>query len=138
MTNNPSSKKRIMHITHGLGGIQTYLEYILTYSDKTNFEYIVVAPYNPAFQDFCAPSAKYYPLKVKREVNPFSDLFLLIKLIRLIQNEKPDVLHVHSAKGGFLGRLAGLFSRVKVIYTRKTDKFIELYQSECPFLPKIS
>lgn len=106
-----------MHITHGLGGIQTYLEYILNYSDKTNFKYIVVAPYNTAFQHFCAPFAKYYPLKVKREVNPFADIFLLIKLILLISKEKPDVLHVHSAKGGFLGRLAGKFSNVKVVYT---------------------
>ena len=106
-----------MHITHGLGGIQTYLEYILDYSDKSNFEYTIVAPYNPPFQAFCAPFAKYYPLKVKREVNPFSDVFLLIKLIRLIRKEKPDVLHVHSAKGGFLGRLAGKVCSVKVIYT---------------------
>ncbi len=106
-----------MHITHGLGGIQTYLEYVLTYSDKTNFDFIIVAPYNPVFQNFCSSLAKYYPLKVKREVNIFSDVFLLIKLIRLIRKEKPDVLHVHSAKGGFLGRLAGKFSGAKVIYT---------------------
>jgi glycosyltransferase involved in cell wall biosynthesis len=117
MKNNMPPKKKIMHITHGLGGIQTYLEYILRYSDKTNFEYIIVAPYNPAFQDFCAPFAKYYPLKVKREINPFADIFLLVKLIRYIRKEKPDVLHVHSAKGGFLGRLAGKLCNTKVIYT---------------------
>lgn len=106
-----------MHITHGLGGIQTYLEYILNYSDKEAFEYIIVAPRNPAFQQFCVPFAKYHPLKVKREVNPLADIFLLIKLIRLIKKEKPDVLHVHSAKGGFLGRLAGKLCKVKTIYT---------------------
>jgi len=117
MNNDTPQKKRIMHITHGLGGIQTYLEYILNYSDKTSFEYIIVAPRNTAFQNFCASLAKYYPLKVKREVNPFADIFLLIKLIRLIRKEKPDVLHVHSAKGGFLGRLAGRICKVKVIYT---------------------
>ena len=108
---------KIMHITHGLGGIQTYLEYILRFSDKTIFEYIIVAPGNPAFQNFCAPFAKYYPLKVKREVNPFADVFLLVKLIRLIKKEKPDLLHVHSAKGGLLGRLAARLCHVKSIYT---------------------
>lgn len=106
-----------MHITHALGGVQTYLEYILSYSDKTRFEYIIVAPYNPTFQQFCLRLANYYPLKIKREINPFSDVLLLIKLIRLIRKERPDVLHVHSAKGGFLGRLAGMFSNVKVLYT---------------------
>lgn len=117
MTNDKQQRKKIMHITHGLGGIQTYLEYMLKYSDRSRFEYIIAAPYNIPFQRFCNGLAKYYPLKVKREVKVFADISLLIKLIRLIRKEKPDILHVHSAKGGFLGRLAGRFSKARVIYT---------------------
>src|SRR4051812_21473516 len=99
-----NNRIRIMHITHGLGGIRTYMEYMFNHADGQRFEFIVVAPANESFQNFCSSLAKYYPIKVKREVNPFGDILLLAKLMSIIKKEKPDMLHVHSAKGGFLGR----------------------------------
>src|SRR4051812_30096996 len=109
MEKNTTPKKKIMHITHALGGVQTYLEYILFYTDKNKFESVVVAPADKNFHGFCNGLAKYHPLKIGRNVNPFADMAVLVKIIRLIRKEKPDLLHVHSAKAGFLGRLAGKF-----------------------------
>jgi glycosyltransferase involved in cell wall biosynthesis len=43
------------------------------------------------------------------------DLKALSKLYRLIKNEKPDIIHTHTAKAGFLGRIAGRLAGVPII-----------------------
>ena len=39
-------------------------------------------------------------------ISPFDDLLVLLALIRLIRRERFSIVHTHSTKGGFLGRLA--------------------------------
>ena len=41
-----------------------------------------------------------------RSIRPVKDFRALISLVRLIFNEKPDIVHTHSSKGGILGRMA--------------------------------
>jgi len=41
-----------------------------------------------------------------RRISPISDILALYDLTRLIQKEKPDVVHTHTSKAGILGRLA--------------------------------
>jgi glycosyltransferase involved in cell wall biosynthesis len=43
------------------------------------------------------------------------DLYALTKLFHLIRKERPDIIHTHTAKAGFLGRLAGRLAGVPVI-----------------------
>ena len=52
-----------------------------------------------------------------RSINPIRDLLAIIQLISVIRNQKPDVIHLHSSKAGFLGRVAGIFFSIKIIYT---------------------
>jgi glycosyltransferase involved in cell wall biosynthesis len=51
-----------------------------------------------------------------REINILDDLISLIKLIRLIKREKPQIVHTHTAKAGTIGRIAALLSGVPFIY----------------------
>lgn len=44
--------------------------------------------------------------ELQREINPVSDLISLIKLIRIILRERPDIVHSHMAKAGALARVA--------------------------------
>lgn len=45
--------------------------------------------------------------KVSRSINPYQDLNSLITLIRILKSlEHIDVIHLHSSKAGFLGRIA--------------------------------
>jgi len=48
-------------------------------------------------------------------ITPHSDAVALIQLWRLMQRWKPDVVHTHTAKAGFLGRLAASLSGVPVV-----------------------
>jgi glycosyltransferase involved in cell wall biosynthesis len=51
-----------------------------------------------------------------REVlSPIEDLYVLAQLVRLIRRERFAIVHTHSAKGGFLGRLAAWLCRTPVV-----------------------
>lgn len=53
-----------------------------------------------------------------REVRPLSDLRALLGLTRLLRWEEPDLVHVHTYKAGFLGRLGARFAGKRpVVYS---------------------
>ena len=71
--------------------------------------------------------ASLFPNKVKllawhgvtRDISPFGDVLALYRLMRLLNQHDADVIHLHSSKAGFLGRIAAklLWQSGKVIYT---------------------
>jgi glycosyltransferase involved in cell wall biosynthesis len=50
-----------------------------------------------------------------REISPRSDLVTLVKLYRLMRRERPHVVHTHTAKAGFVGRIAARLAGVPVV-----------------------
>jgi glycosyltransferase involved in cell wall biosynthesis len=50
-----------------------------------------------------------------REISPLADSVTLFKLIRLIRATRPDIVHTHTAKAGFAGRLAARLAGVPII-----------------------
>lgn len=50
-----------------------------------------------------------------RSVRPWKDLQAFFAIRSLLKKEKPDILHTHTSKAGFLGRLAGWLSGVPAI-----------------------
>lgn len=48
-----------------------------------------------------------------KKISPFSDLFHLIKIIKILKRENPDLVNAGNPKSGFLIMLAGYFSGVK-------------------------
>jgi len=50
------------------------------------------------------------------EINPAKDLLALIQLIGVIRRFKPDIVHTHTAKAGFLGRWAARLCGVPNIF----------------------
>jgi len=43
---------------------------------------------------------------LRREINLFRDIKCLFQLVRILGQEKPDIVHTHTAKAGALGRIA--------------------------------
>ena len=57
-------------------------------------------------------------LSMRRTISPFWDLVVLVRCWWLFRRWKPDVLHVHTAKAGAIGRLVAWLAGVpRVIYT---------------------
>ncbi len=50
-----------------------------------------------------------------RSLNPVYDLHTIYQLYRLMRDLKPDVVHTHTAKAGFVGRVAAWLAGVPVI-----------------------
>ncbi len=57
----------------------------------------------------------YRVLPMSREIRPLSDLIAFVRLLLLIRRIRPDVLHLHSSKAGFLGRIAGRLAGAGVV-----------------------
>jgi glycosyltransferase involved in cell wall biosynthesis len=50
-----------------------------------------------------------------RPVHPWKDFFAFRRLKGIFQHRRPDLVHTHSGKAGFLGRLAAAHARVPMI-----------------------
>jgi glycosyltransferase involved in cell wall biosynthesis len=54
---------------------------------------------------------------LKREISLVSDLRCFFYLRKILRESKPDLLHVHSSKAGFLGRFAAKSLNIPVVFT---------------------
>lgn len=55
---------------------------------------------------------------LKRDVNLLSDIFSFFKMVSIFVKERPDVVHLNSAKAGGIGALAARFADVpRIIFT---------------------
>lgn len=68
---------------------------------------------------------KVHELAFKRSPFHFSNLFCLIRLIRLIRVGGYDLIHCHEPVGGMMGRIAGKACKKKVFYTAHGFHFFE-------------
>lgn len=111
-------KTKIVHVTQGFGGLFTYIKQIIQNIDREKFDVEIIAPQNLECQEFCEKfSVKYTRIEFQRGFSPYKDFSGLLKLYSFLKKSKPDLVHVHSAKAGFLGRIVANFLGVKSIYT---------------------
>lgn len=52
---------------------------------------------------------------LSREISPFADLVSLARMVQLIRQLRPDIVHTHMAKAGTVGRLAARMCGVPLI-----------------------
>lgn len=116
---------KILHIGQLIGGLDIYIRNTITYTDN-NFEFIIVHGKKDQNKPIIKNGqiVKEYLIDLYRDLNPWKDIKCLVQAIKIIKKEKPDIIHCHSAKGGFIGRLAGYFTRTKTLYTPHAFSFL--------------
>lgn len=122
---------KIVHIVESFaGGVFDFLvdltngmpenEFIIIYGEREH------TPEN--FEKHFPQSTQYFAWKdATREINPKKDLLAFVQIVKLLKPlNDVDVIHLHSSKAGFLGRIAArvLGLQKKVLYTPHGVSFL--------------
>ncbi len=113
---------RVMHVIARLNVGGPALQVILLASRMTPpaFESTLVSGRVSSHEGDMAYLAETYGIEpiyvpeLGRELSPMRDMITLIKLWRLMRRLRPEVVHTHTAKAGFVGRVAAWLARVPV------------------------
>jgi glycosyltransferase involved in cell wall biosynthesis len=115
-----SGKPRILYIVTRAerGGAQTHV-LDLACSMRSDFEVNVATGEEGFLTEACRERA--IPVHVlphlQREVRPLADARAFGEIWQLIRKLRPDLLHLHTFKAGFLARLAGRILGIPSVYT---------------------
>src|SRR5215212_4755386 len=114
---------RVMRIISrmNIGGPATHVVLLNAGLDRQGFDCLLVTGSEGASEGSLRDLAVENDLRLAiipelgREIAPRSDLVTLVKLYRLMRRERPHVVHTHTAKAGFVGRIAARLARVPVV-----------------------
>ncbi len=56
---------------------------------------------------------KFHPCNMSRGINPIKDIIALVRIMKIMKQEKPFAVHGHTPKGALLSMLAAKLMRVK-------------------------
>lgn len=125
---------KIVHVMECFAG-GTFNFLVDLTSELSNEEHIVIYGTNrentpKKFRDLFNENVKFIEWKTaQREMNPLKDIKALWELYTILKNiEDIDIIHLHSSKAGFLGRIVSflLGKSKKTIYTPHAISFLRL------------
>ncbi len=123
---------KVLHLetgTHMYGGAMQVL-YLLKGLSKRGIHNILVCPRNSEIALEADPYVRtLYPVSMRGDL----DLPFIFRFYKILQRERPDIIHLHSRRGAdTLGGIgARLYGKAKVVLTRRVDN------PERPFLVKM-
>jgi glycosyltransferase involved in cell wall biosynthesis len=119
-------KPRVLHITQATGGLETILLLLFRHYDRDRFEFHLACPPGTALEVSARQlGVPVFPVPMVRRAAPVGDPIALARLVRLIRRERYAIVHGHSAKGGYLGRLAARLSGgAKTVYAPQAFSYL--------------
>lgn len=117
---------KILYISQATGGVKRHITFLAERLNKNQFEVVgCFAPrdrikgVNPNkegyLESFHRLGLRTISLDMYREIRPLHDVWALLKLVRILRRERWDIVHTHSSKAGFLGRIAARLAGVPVV-----------------------
>lgn len=95
-----------------IGGPAIHVSLLTQGLDPIQFESILIAGQVSPFEgdmSYLSDTIDVKPIMIpnlRREIRLLRDIRCLFKLVRILSQEKPDIVHTHTAKAGTLGRIA--------------------------------
>ena len=113
-------------------GVRRYVSALVVGLRARGMDIAVAAPWrrsqhygDTAFvEDLRQEGAPFYPLPMQRRIG-LRDGVVLVALWRLLRRERFALVHTHSSKGGFLGRIAAGICNLPAIHTPNGLYFLE-------------
>lgn len=109
------------------GGMKTHLLGLLSGLDRIRYEPVVICPPGtPLAREVQNTGVQMVPLEIVDGLNPLKDISAAMKLKGILKQLQPDILHIHGAKAGHVGRMfLGGKRRPKVVLTYHSFIFDE-------------
>lgn len=128
-------KKKILYIVESFGsGVFTFLVDLINALDD---EYEIVVAYGERketlknFKDYFSANVRFIKVEnFTRSINIKKDLKALKEVKKIIKDEKPNIIHLHSSKAGVIGRIAISGRKVKMFYNPHGFSFLKLDDSK--------
>ncbi len=100
------------------GGAQSHVLDLIN-GFREEFEVVLATGEEGFLTEACrAESVRVHILPhLKRDLNPLHDARAYFEASRIIEREQPDLVHIHTWKAGFLGRLAAHRQGIPSLYT---------------------
>jgi len=81
---------------------------------EKGFEVITVSADGSEVEGILMNGTKHIVIPFTRKITPIHDIICLWKLVKVIKDLKPDIVHTHTPKAGLLGMIASRFCKVPV------------------------
>ncbi len=122
--------KKILHIVEAFGGgVFTYLVDLANASAEHYDVTICYALRPQTPKDFKEQFDKRIHFiegkSFQRSINPKKEFQSMLEIRQIVNWVKPDIIHLHSAKSGFCGRMALNCKKYKVLYTPHGYSFLK-------------
>lgn len=123
-------KKKILFIVESFGsGVFSFLVDLINGIDN---EFDVVIAYGVReetlknFKDYFNDNVKFVRVEnFTRSINLKKDFKALKEIKKIVKEERPDIVHLHSSKAGILGRLAVNGNKIKMFYNPHGFSFLK-------------
>jgi glycosyltransferase involved in cell wall biosynthesis len=124
---SPRRTIRVLHVSQStVAGVETHILQILGHIDRGRFEsHLVCPPGSPLARHAHALGASVVPVALTRDPSPLADVRAVAAVRSVIRSGRFDIVHTHSSKGGFIGRLAArLAGHRRVVHTPNAFYYI--------------
>lgn len=111
---------KIAHIARPIAGVGVYIDLLVKNIDDQNYESFLISNRPNQLVHISDKSKKeiaLFHVDLIREINLVKDIKCFFQIIKTLKEIKPNIIHCHSAKAGFLGRLAGAYLKIPTVYT---------------------
>lgn len=93
----------------------TFLSGLPKYLQGENHEVIVICRPDSGMEAFGeSEGIRTRGVSMQRKISPVADLVSIMRIVRILKNEKPDIVHAHTPKGGLLGTIASRIAGVPI------------------------
>lgn len=123
-------KKKVLHIVEAFGGGVFTFMVDLVNNICDEYDVILACSIRPQtpkdYKSYIDGRVKVIELESgTRDISVTKDLKLFFEMKKVIKDENPDIIHLHSSKAGFLGRMICNDKKSKVLYNPHGFAFLK-------------